>query len=1272
MSSSVGRNSLIMAGGTAASRITGQIRTIMLAAAIGTTGLAANAYQAGTMIPQVIYTLVSGGIFNAVLVPQIVRTLKEKNAQERLNKIFTFSVMILLAVTVIMAALTPVLTRLYVNGSPELISLTMAFTLWCTPQIFFYGIYTVLGQILAAKNHFSTYAWSSVGANIISCVGFGIFIALFGNATQQPVSFWTPWKIALTGGMWTLGVAFQALILFIPALRLGFRFRLQFGVKGIGLRSMGPVAIWSLAIVVIDQIANILCTRVTTNAPMVAEQALHMNQFDVAGNATYQNAYTIYMLPYSLIATSVATAIFPKISAAVAEHNIGQARNDLSESLRNVGLIMGFFTAIFIVMPLAIIRALLPSVPVAQALLICGPLIGLGIGLPFTGAYLIIQRTFYAFEDGKSPFLFMLLFNVLQLSIMYVCVYLTPATQWVNAIAISGSLGYIISFFPLVVLLRKRFENSLDGKRIAITYAKACAALLTTVFIGMMITPPIYTLFDVTNAQGTGLALWLKDIAAACCIGIVCLALYVAVLWVLQSHELIAIVHSVKQRFSHAPMPLQEEPLNEVQQVDPSMPIELDENPVSTPQAKPTRGDGRITPALGAIPQQSNHTSNHEVHYESGASMKPHLGDTVLNRYALLSPLREEAGLQVWKASDRVLAHDCQLFIVNDAALLPSANAVAGSLAASRDPRFTPVLQLHHDGDIAVIVTQLDSGTALSEYLQSPHPLSFEAMRAIIGRVGKAIESLHAQGLTHRGVSPYTIRLTKDDVQLADAPIHAALADTSNATADDNDERLAVRQLAATLYCMLTRTVPTVGMNYDVSQLPQDIPPEFYVICKRGLELQDSSTVPTIPMQTIAEMEALLGSYKPLPALSRQDVRIAGPDNDCSIVHAPLREESSNDILALPDSLLSSQPLPSLPYVALPTKPSIEDYGDDTTDDESVESTQISSFKSIWHVSKAVLEGKDETSTLSPEDATEMFTAFDEDIEPPLQPERLTRPINVSYVRSGLANTSDDAISATGRLPIIDENGNPVPDGAPSARALQEEKQHIADSYHHHEEALPPSFAPTDYVKPENNDDSSSESSKKRSTWKIAIISVLVLALCVALGIAIRNVASSGSIFGSGNSGTTQWPQLNVDDVPFGKGNKKAPAEPEESEATPTPTPTKAQEPVNNTPYQIASATFLNNPDGQQGLGYNVNLSQSQKVSRVIIKIRSSGGKGYLRVNANGNPTQGDQVADFTFAEGGTTEVKLNKAVDTQNIMIWVPLDSLPDNQLYIDSVEVL
>ena len=91
---------------------------------------------------------------------------------------------------------------------------------------------------------------------------------------------------------------------------------------------------------------------------------------------------------------------------------------------------------------------------------------------------------------------------------------------------------------------------------------------------------------------------------------------------------------------------------------------------------------------------------------------------------------------------------------------------------------------------------------------------------------------------------------------------------------------------------------------------------------------------------------------------------------------------------------------------------------------------------------------------------------------------------------------------------------------------------------------------------------------------------------------------------------------------------------------------------------------------GQQGYGYYIHLDKKEDVSKIVIKIQSSGGKGYIRVNTNGDPNAGEQVAEFTFAEGGTTEVKLDKSVNTQDIVMWVPIDSLPGNQLYINSMQ--
>ncbi len=548
MSSSVGRNSLIMASGTAASRLTGQIRTILLAWALGTTGYAANAYQAGAMIPQVIYTLVSGGIFNAVLVPQIVRTLKDEDAEAKLNKLITMAITMLLAVTLLMAAATPLLTRLYVNGSPETMALATSFTLWCMPQIFFYGLYTVVGQILAAKDHFVAYAWSSVGANIISCIGFGTFIALFGRAVEHPLEFWTTGKIALTAGAWTMGVAFQALILFLPLRKIGLRYRPKFGFRGIGLRSMGPVAAWSVGIVIVDQIVNILITRITSSAPDVAQKTYGLDPFNVAGNATYQNAYTIYMLPYSLIAVSVATAIFPKISRSIAEHNIAAARDDLSSSLRIMGVIMCFFAAALIVMPLPIILSLLPSVTVKEAILMCGALSTLGFGIPFASAYLIIQRTFYSFEDGKHPFIFMTLSVGTQILVLLIGTRLLPPMQWVTLIGISGVLSFMLPFPFLFVMLRSRFSSGVDGRNIALSYMKSFLAEFAAVAVGLLCREHVYVLVGAHIGTMDGTMNWGQAILSAILLTIIITIVYLAVLWALRSRELADVMALVSSR----------------------------------------------------------------------------------------------------------------------------------------------------------------------------------------------------------------------------------------------------------------------------------------------------------------------------------------------------------------------------------------------------------------------------------------------------------------------------------------------------------------------------------------------------------------------------------------------------------------------------------------------------------------------------------------------------------------------------------------------------
>ena len=64
-----------MERGTIVSRLSGFVRSALLAAALGA-GLHADVFNIGNTIPNMLYILLAGGIFNAVLVPQLVRTMK--------------------------------------------------------------------------------------------------------------------------------------------------------------------------------------------------------------------------------------------------------------------------------------------------------------------------------------------------------------------------------------------------------------------------------------------------------------------------------------------------------------------------------------------------------------------------------------------------------------------------------------------------------------------------------------------------------------------------------------------------------------------------------------------------------------------------------------------------------------------------------------------------------------------------------------------------------------------------------------------------------------------------------------------------------------------------------------------------------------------------------------------------------------------------------------------------------------------------------------------
>lgn len=531
-SSSLGRSSMIMAAGTATSRVLGFVRNILLVGAIGGTGLAADAFDVANKIPNMIFAVIGGGVLNAILVPQIVKAYQRKNPDVYVNKLLTFAGLVLLVVTVALTLSSSVLVGFMAgsNWSEGQRALAVTFAVWCIPQLFFYGIYTLLGQLLNARKQFGPFMWAPALNNVVSIVGFGAFIAVFGRyvigGSADDVASWTGPKVALLAGTATLGVAAQALILLYPLLRSGVRFRLVLDPRGVGMRSAARVAAWTLTAILIDQLGVIATTRIASSAPIAPGTSTV--DLAIAGNAAYSQALMIYLLPHSLVTVSVATALFTGLSASAQVGRHDQVRKTLSRGVRTVGVFTVFATVLLVVLSAPLTKAFVPTITAPAAHAVAQVLAAMSIGLVPLGGMVLMKWVFFAYEDGRTVFLIQIPMTIVLVSGSLLAMWLAPREWWVVGIALSMAAANAAA-----VLLRagalSRLLGGVDAARIVRLHVRAGLGALVSAALGWGILQLFGDLYGLS---------WTRAVIICVVVGAVMLLVYVAVLRVLRVQEL--------------------------------------------------------------------------------------------------------------------------------------------------------------------------------------------------------------------------------------------------------------------------------------------------------------------------------------------------------------------------------------------------------------------------------------------------------------------------------------------------------------------------------------------------------------------------------------------------------------------------------------------------------------------------------------------------------------------------------------------------------------
>ncbi|MEG3631577.1 murein biosynthesis integral membrane protein MurJ [Streptomyces poriticola] len=447
------RSGAVMAAGSVVSRATGFVRSAVVAAAIGV-GMVADGYAVGNSLPTIVYMLLIGGALNAVFVPELVRAAKEHEdgGAAYTDRLLTVCGLALLVLTAGAVWAAPAIVDAYTDYPPGQTAMTVAFARYCLPQIFFLGLFTLLGQVLNARGRFGAMMWTPVLNNVVVIAVFGVCLATFATGDGGPLD---AAETALLGWGTTAGIVVQALAL-LPVLRAArFRYRPRFDWRGSGLTRPLRNAGWLVLLVLTNQVAYWVTTRLATAAGLHAKAA---GIDGGAGFSAYNNAYLLWAVPHGIITVSLMTALLPRMSASAADADTAAVRRDVSYALRSsaAAVVPAACVLFTLAQPALTLVFRYGETDEAAVAVMAGTLMAFAPGLiAFSGQY-VLSRTFYALSDTRTPFLLNLMIAGLNAGLSLVAYALLPARWAVTGMAGGYSLALWAGWAVTALVLHRR------------------------------------------------------------------------------------------------------------------------------------------------------------------------------------------------------------------------------------------------------------------------------------------------------------------------------------------------------------------------------------------------------------------------------------------------------------------------------------------------------------------------------------------------------------------------------------------------------------------------------------------------------------------------------------------------------------------------------------------------------------------------------------------------------------------------------------------------
>lgn len=835
----------IMASGTLVSRLFGFVKASLLIVVLGASTPQADAYSLATLVPNSLYMIFAGGALNTVLVPQIVRHIRndDDGGEAYVNRIMTAFLVVLFAVTALAMLFTPQVMSLWTSGAwrtPELephwTKLVLLGTL-TMPQLFFYGAFFLIGQVLNARDRFGPMMWAPIINNIVAIGVLASYMVIWGTNVNRDVPFTTD-QVLLLGLGSTAGIVVQTLALVPAARSVGLRYRPRWDLKGTGLGATFHLAKWMLGYVMLTTVAQAIVSRLASGATVsqVASEG--------AGVAAYNTAYIVWILPHSLLTVSLATAMLPSASRLAAAHDFDGVAAETTRTMRLANTFLMPASLGFIVLAYPITNVAFGYGAATQSWAFIGvTLMAFAVGLvPYTVQYVYL-RGFYALEDTRTPFLIQ---GAISGTNVVLALGLMTLSEDPGTVAPRLALAYALAYFLGAWLTHRSL-----AKRLPKLSGRELVGHLAQLFVAAL--PGIVVAFGITWWFSR---YWSRSLPLVA-LGVVLagLAAILGYFYVARRLGITETTHlmSVLLRRHAASAP------------DPGDPPR-DDAPATGAAAAPASGVGEGPLLVYPDPVEVRLRASADADLVGSLRTGQLLGQ----RYRLAEVLARRGGTVTWLASDLTLSRPVLLHVMDPheprtLQILDQARLAAPTVDA-RFLRVWDAVLVEGAEHGSFIVCEYSPGLSL-ELALTRGPLTEVEAAWVVREVADGLVAMHAKGLYHRQLNPDTIIITASgNVKivgfLIEAALHPEPDDASDGEAQD------VRGLGELLYACLLTQWPG-GARYGLPAAPTD---------GRGNPLLPRQVTPNVSTMLDEIVDRILSS-QPRGGASRlataQDVAVA-------------------------------------------------------------------------------------------------------------------------------------------------------------------------------------------------------------------------------------------------------------------------------------------------------------------------------------------------------------------------------------------------------------